>query len=313
MWFAFLVLAVLLIRLPAKALAESSDDSWGESGSGTTSGSSVDDSAADGYSEQDDDDALSASSAEDAAPSGDGSTDATVNVPPSSEPAADLVKILRYRPVPPKKPDGDSKDLLRAILARPEFQDEAPKKKVQQDTWLQELLKRLQDWLNSLGLGAVAGSTTATVIAAVLLAILLALLLYMLVRWIWDLMASGRRIKLNLSEESEEQLAAPGLLKLAEAALARGEVRQAIRLRFRAVLRRVPQASAALLLTNSQLKRRLGREYPAAAQPFGKLVGCFEDVWYGGVSASVEDYRTADLWARAVESEIPEAVLEAAA
>jgi hypothetical protein len=159
----------------------------------------------------------------------------------------------------------------------------------------------------------VGGSTVATTIAAILLGALLLLLIYLLVRWVWDAVASGQTIKLKQEDKPEDQLEPDELLKLAQQALARGDVRAAIRLRFRAVLRRLPQTSATVLLTNSQLSRRLAREYPAAAQPFSKLVLCFEDAWYGGMPVRPEDFNAADGWAKAVEEAIPAGRSEEAA
>lgn len=225
--------------------------------------------------------------------------------PPPAEPSVEGLQSLRHAPVLPVDSKLDSALTLRDILARPEFQTEEKQQSPRQEGWFERLIKLLQQWFSKLGMKTVAGNNTATIIATVLLGGLLALLVYLLVRWVWDALASGQVIRLKDDEKSEDEMEPDTLLKLAQQALARGEVRQAIRLRFRAVLRRLPQTSAAVLLTNSQLKRRVSREYPAAAQPFGRLVVCFEDAWYGGLPVASEDYRSADGWARAVEEAIP--------
>ncbi len=224
--------------------------------------------------------------------------------PPAVEPGPEALAALRYKSTLPASTDKDTRKLLSDILARPEFQED-PQQKPRQESWLQRLLRALQQWFSKLGFGMVAGSNVATVIAAVLLGTLLLLLIYLLVRWIWDALSVGSNPRTSMDEKAEEEMEPDALARLAMQALARGEIRQAIRLRFKAVLRRLPQTSATVLLTNSQLKRRLAREYPSAAAPFGRLVVCFEDAWYGGMSVSEADYRSADGWAREVEQLVP--------
>ncbi|MCC7479802.1 DUF4129 domain-containing protein [bacterium] len=230
----------------------------------------------------------------------------SVNPPPASiEPCAEALSALRHAAKLPSEAGQDSRKVLKDILARPEFLEKKAQAKPKTQNWLQRILQAIQQWLSRLGLGVVAGSQVATVIAVVLVGLLLLLLVYLLVRWIWDAVATGRVIKAPLDEKAEDELEPDALLRLAQQAFARGEVRQAIRLRFKAVLRRLPQTASTVLLTNSQLARRLAREYPQAAQPFKRLVLCFEDAWYGGMQVGPADFNSADGWAREVEQLVP--------
>jgi hypothetical protein len=209
--------------------------------------------------------------------------------------------VLRFQP---QLPDRSSmRETLRGILARPEFagQDELPRA----PGWWDQLLQRIGRWLQSLGVPSATAGSWVVVLATVLLIALVSGLVYLVVRWAWG---SSSRLSLasrKSSEPSEDELGHAGLLSLARAALERGDLRQAIRLRFKATLRRAPQDSASTVLTNSQLQRRISRQFPSAGGPLGLLIKRFEDIWYGGMECSRSDYDSVDIWAREVEAAMP--------
>jgi hypothetical protein len=233
---------------------------------------------------------------------GDEAAEAPSAPPESVEPSAEVNGLLRYEPALPDKQELHKN--LKEILARPEFQGKEEKKR--SVAWWDRLLKLIERWLKNRGFNMSGGERWISILAAALLGVLLVLIVYLIVRWVWGGSVRLTGLRSPSREVNEDELGHSGLLKLAETALARGEFRQAVRLRFKAMLRLAPQESAAVLLTNSQLVRRLSRQYPELRSPLSAAVQRFEDIWYGGMDCSAQDYASVDRWAREVEAALPQ-------
>jgi hypothetical protein len=134
-----------------------------------------------------------------------------------------------------------------------------------------------------------------------LLGVLILVVAAVVARLLWGWL-SQRGLRRVADAASEELPSRPAeLLEQARAAHARGDLRAALRLRFRAVVAAMDLPSSSLQ-TNSQLARLLRREVPLAASPFSSLSAAFEDVWYGGVACTEGIYRDAEQLAVQVES-----------
>lgn len=199
---------------------------------------------------------------------------------------------------------------LKAILARPEFQvDSAPPP---QPSWLEKLLQRLMAWLSRVFTPLAGASVAVQVIAALGVLLVLGLLLFYITKLIWQLV-SMRRGRLAKGEAAAEEMSQPAeLLAAARQALEAGDFRQALRLRFRALLASLDIA-AAPLMTNRELAERITEDCPATGGPLAELIGIFEDAWYGGVRCEVQHYQRSDELARAIEERVRLARAEAPA
>jgi hypothetical protein len=213
-------------------------------------------------------------------------------------PGLSVDPVLEHTP----GPGADSGERLKSILARPEFSTDTA---APQQTWLDKLMAWLQRLLsrNNLRTPAWLGQGTG----AVLIALIFVLLCYIIARLLWGFVALRRRRQLG--EQAVEELPSrpQELLAQAKAALARGDLRGALRLRFRAVIAALELPSSSLQ-TNSQLARVIRREAPEAAAPFARLSACFEDVWYGGAVCLETQYREADSLAELVEAALAQAL-----
>jgi hypothetical protein len=183
----------------------------------------------------------------------------------------------------PHLPDaGASADTLRGILARPEFKDEETI--ASGDNPIEKFLA----WLMKLfGGGNPNGGSWVTVLITVAL---LGLLAYLITRLIWELVQ--RRSRKAFSGEGQlraEDMTAAALLKAAAEAAERREFREALRMRFLALVKQLDLA-ATTVQTNSQLARQVRKAQPAAAVPFAGAVACYEDAWYGGLPCGAETY-----------------------
>jgi hypothetical protein len=188
--------------------------------------------------------------------------------------------VLAYEP---SFNPSDTQELLDEILRRAEYQgeDDAP---LEQDNMLARLLAWLDGVLSAAGLGA-TGWAGVVVVAG-----LLALLLYLVVKLIW--VQAGRHSRSAKAEPKAGQLGLDELLLAAGESAQRGDFRAAIRFRFLALLRQL-EVPASTLLTNTQLKRKLGKRMPSAETPFREFVGIYEDTWYGGFDCSNEQHALA--------------------
>lgn len=177
----------------------------------------------------------------------------------------------------------DSRATLREILARPEFASGSAVPRT-------SLIEQSFDWL-SRALSRV-GMKTPSWTGVVAIALVCLGLIYLITRVIWEWQARrSRRIAPEI-EAGDIALGADALLKALAEAVARGDYRAAVRLRFRWLLSALELGESALL-TNRQLQLRLGREHPAVREPLQRLVTCFEDAWYGGLPVSQAEVQLA--------------------
>lgn len=191
-------------------------------------------------------------------------------------------QVLDYEPQLPDPVSTSS--TLTEILARPEYLGDS----VEEAQGI-GMLERFFAWLERAlgGLGVSGGSSTFGVVAITLL---IGLVLFLLVRLLWD-MFGGRRFTAGPKRTGTlENLSSVDLVGLATKAAAKGDYQQAIRLRFKAVLGGLRMPASAVL-TNTQVLRRLKRNMPFAAAPFGEIATIFEDTWYGQQPSTKENYK----------------------
>lgn len=183
---------------------------------------------------------------------------------------------------PPLPAVADSAASLKRILAEPQFAaDDAIDKG---DGPLERFLTWAQQLLTKAGM-TVGGTTTLLLTIA-----LFGMLAFLIVRLIWELVQRQRRRSFAVaSGPRPEDMTAQALLSAAAAALARGEFREALRLRFLALVKQLDLAGTTVQ-TNSQLMRQVRKAQPAAAAPFAGAVACFEDAWYGGLPCGADNY-----------------------
>lgn len=204
----------------------------------------------------------------------------------------------------------DTSEILAAILARPEFHEESAP--APQPTWLGQLFQRFMNWLSRLFTPLAGASIVVQVIAAIGMLLIGALLIYYIARLFWSLLAA-RRGSAAAKEPGDEALARPDeLLAAARRALEAGDFRQALRLRFRALLASLDIA-AAPLLTNRELAEQITEHAPATSAALAELIRIFEDAWYGGLRCEAQHYQRSDELARAVEERVRLARAEAGA
>jgi len=202
---------------------------------------------------------------------------------------------LLNRPVQ-LQPESETAAELKRILAQEEFQSQGQKPR---ESWLQRSWNRLQEMLGSSNIG---GSGVWGVVLAVLL---LALIVFLVVRLAWQFATRAKRDEKAAEKTDPRSHSMEQLIAAANEAAARGDYREALRFRYLALLR-VLNLPAATVLTNSQIKRRIGRIHPALKGPFGQLVTTFEDTWYGGMRCLQRDYAQAEILARGIEKQLVE-------
>ncbi|MCH7472889.1 DUF4129 domain-containing protein [bacterium] len=195
---------------------------------------------------------------------------------------------------PDLPPVDETRGMLEQILAQPEYLG-----KETQEGWLQ----RFWHWLDGLFEGTGMPPLFGGWAGAVVILLLLAVISYLLVRLLWEIRVRRVRVRAESASGPTDELSSEGLMRAAEEAAGRGDYRQAIRLRFKALVSRLTLPASALK-TNRQIARRIGREFPGAAGPFGQLVACFEDAWYGSLPCGASDYREAGTLAARVEERV---------
>ena len=211
----------------------------------------------------------------------------------SAHKPAGLPEIVQQAP---ELPDRESTSLkLREILSRPEFAADYGKPP---DT---SLLERLWEFLKKLfgPLGLVGWSPIGYV--AVLL--MTALVVFLLTKMIWEFSVHLRARATEADESEPPPPTVEAMLKAAAEAAARGDFRQAVRLRFNALVSSLGLPSAALR-TNHQILRNLAQDCPPAHSSMAELVACFEDAWYGAFPCGGTDYAMACSLATTVEQAV---------
>jgi hypothetical protein len=183
---------------------------------------------------------------------------------------------------PDLAPAPDTMAALRQILAEPQFAAD-------QDTssgkgpfdkfweWLQKMLNRL---------GMPRGKSPVTMVLTVLLLLLLTVLI---ARLAWELAQRRQRQLVANSEPRAQDMGVSALLAAAAAAAGRRAYREALRLRFLALVKQL-DLPASSVQTNSELTRLVRKQQPLAVEPFTGAVACFEDAWYGGLACDSDAY-----------------------
>jgi hypothetical protein len=205
-----------------------------------------------------------------------------------------MTEALRFDPQLPQP--ADTRAALASILAKPEYQGGAAPAGP-------GLLERIWDWLTRHLLGRLVPRNSGWLGFAAL-GVIVVLLVYIVFRLVWEAQIQRSR-KADATSEAAEYLTTDSLLAAANQAAARGDFRTAIRLRFRALLTALDLPSSALL-TNWQLARQLTREHPGVRDTLRQLVQCFEDAWYGGMSAGQAEFGLAGTLAERVLSGVRE-------
>ena len=175
-------------------------------------------------------------------------------------------------PVPTTSAD-EVRRIADAVLARPEFAAAHP-------TWWQRLLRVLSDYLAGLGEAVGAGGSavgTAVVVGLALVAILV------VVRYTRTLRPDPRR---DLAVGGQIGRSSADWLTDAAAAEERGQLREAVRCRYRALLAALSAAGLVEEVagrTSGEYLAALTADVPAAAAAFADATRRFEDAWYGAV------------------------------
>jgi hypothetical protein len=184
-------------------------------------------------------------------------------------------------------PAGEIRQRAREILQRPEFGRH------------ETLLERIAGWIGDLfakitfGLGGGPGFLGNLVSLA-----LIAGIVFVLVLIVRSVLARTRLPKRtdddDLAIELEEGRDATDWSNDAERFEAAGQWREAMRARYRELLRTLIDEGVLDDLpgrTTGEYRREFERARPAHAEPFIELTELFESVWYGGVEADASDHQ----------------------
>lgn len=219
-----------------------------------------------------------------------GASDATDTALEMADRTWDFDQVLQYGPQ--YGGQTDTAAALAEILRQPEYLESTETES--QPSWLEQLLDRLQGWLTRLGMPQSGPWGT---VMAVLLAFLL---LAVAVRLLWGLLSRqlGRNVKQYRGTASVT--ADADLLALSRKAAAQGKYRDAVRLRYLALLQQLG-LPAATLQTNWQLLRRVAQTCPQAQDAFAALVTSYEDAWYGAQPCFSSEYESSDRLATSIQ------------
>jgi hypothetical protein len=204
----------------------------------------------------------------------------------ASESLADVIESEAgavLQTVPPLPAPAETAARLKAILESEEFKDEAPSG----ESLLDRIIKFINRLFSGLNLGPAGGALYY--IGFVLIGLILVLIIYLAVRMLWGYFGAGSAAAAAVSRAQEQHFTTENWLAAAQEAWQRGDFRSAIRFRFKAVVSMLELPRSATL-TNYQIARHIGREYPVLRAAMLELVTRFEDTWYGGLPAGAVDY-----------------------
>lgn len=190
----------------------------------------------------------------------------------------------------------DIRDSADDILARPEYQPEAP-----------SLLERAWNWINEQFaevLGSIFGTGGSYLVGWVLLVVLGGLLAWFLVR-----VMPRKRLRKKVvdpSIESDVRVTAGrnDWLEQARAAEAAGNWREAVRARYRAMIAGLIDRHEVVDFegATSGEYRRSFESGPPRSDSLDQATEAFEEIWYGGSPAAADDSsRLEELAARTLE------------
>jgi hypothetical protein len=182
-------------------------------------------------------------------------------------------------------PSGTVRDKAHEILGRPEFH--------RQESLVQKVLGWFGDQLAKLQFGLGGGPGFLGTLFALLIIGAVGYAIVMLVR---SLRFGGRRRRptIDLTIDEEERRAAADWRRDAERFEAEGEWREAMRARYRELVRVLVDDGVLADIagrTTGEYREELARSRPATAAEFAEATDLFEAAWYGGRSTSEEQYR----------------------
>jgi hypothetical protein len=175
----------------------------------------------------------------------------------------------------------EARDAALRELSDPAYRDAEPSWFAQAVRWL---LQRLDDLLSSVNSVLPGGWWSVVALVLVLLAI-----------------AVGIRLKTgkvartaSASIFGQRVLTAADHRRAAEAAVAQGDLAEAVRERFRAIVRALEERRVLderSGRTVDEVAREAGRRLPEYANAMRAAARLFDDVWYGGHPATMEGYQ----------------------
>lgn len=176
----------------------------------------------------------------------------------------------------------EARDAALRELSDPAYRNAEPSWFVQAVRWI---LQRIGDLLGSVNAVVPGGLWSIVILMLVLLAI-----------------AVGVRLKVgkvartaSASIFGDRVLSAADHRRAAEAAAAQGDLAEAVRERFRAIVRSLEERRVLderSGRTVDELAREAGRRLPEHANALRAAARLFDDVWYGGHPATAEGYQS---------------------
>ena len=215
----------------------------------------------------------------------------------------DLLSALRAERT--REPGEREERALQEVLRDPRFAPEPP------PNWLERLGRRVWDWLTRLWPDT--APRTGSVPSREGLSVsewLLVLLCAALVALAAVFVARGARRRGRREGEAaghDAPLTPASALDVAAAHARRGEYRAAVRARFVALLLELHEGGRLRYspsLTNREHLARIGLGTPLAEE-LRPVVRVFDDVWYGNVPLSTEEYALFERQVEAVRGEVP--------
>jgi hypothetical protein len=176
----------------------------------------------------------------------------------------------------------EARDAALRELSDPAYRDAEPSWFTQAVRWL---MQRIDDLLGSMNAAVPGGLWSIVILMFVLLAI-----------------AVGVRLKVgkvartaSASIFGERVLTAADHRRAAEAAAAQGDLAEAVRERFRAIVRALEERHVLderSGRTVDEVAREAGRRLPEYANAMRAAARLFDDVWYGGHPATAAGYQS---------------------
>lgn len=172
-------------------------------------------------------------------------------------------------------------------------------KEFSQVSWLEELLQKGRDWIQSIKLffsdliNGLFQADNAPVSLGWLFPVLLFLILLLALWWFGSKLIIHREQKGEGVKQVTQQKGGSHWIKRAEQAAAQGVYREAIRCLFQSVLERLDEQgviSRAENKTNLEYVEEVERHLPQQAPIFTELVRRFDHSWYGLATVNSAQY-----------------------
>lgn len=189
---------------------------------------------------------------------------------------------IRLADVPLDPGRDDARDAAARELSDPAYAAAGPNALERAFTWIVERIGALVT-----GLGGAMTWQTGAIVLLVLVLVIVLVIRYWRGRSVRNI-ASARTVFARLDMTADDHRAA------AEAAALAGDLAEAIRERFRAVVRELEQRGVLdprAGRTVDEVAAEAGRALPVLADDLRGAAVSFDDVWYGGRPATSERYR----------------------